>query len=141
MATVKQKLALKKVVENHGNVSRAMLDAGYDPTTAKNPKNLTESKAWAEMMDNLLPDEKILLRHFESLDATKIFSSHTEPDKEVPDNQTRLKAVELAYKVKGKMKTESRTNVQVNIPTFNVMSEDAKQQLEKLYDRPDRKDD
>lgn len=42
---------------------------------------------------------------------------------------------------KRQFKSENQTNVQVNIPTFNVMSEDAKQQLEKLYDRPDRKDD
>lgn len=50
MATIKQKKAFDKVVENHGNVSRAMLEVGYDPTTAKNPRNLTQSKGWKEIM-------------------------------------------------------------------------------------------
>lgn len=51
MATIKQKIALEKLVENHGNVSQAMIEAGYDETTAKNPKNLTESKGFKELLD------------------------------------------------------------------------------------------
>lgn len=35
----------------------------------------------------------------------------------------------------------NQTNVQVNMPTFNVMSEEAKKQLEELYAGSDRKDD
>ena len=50
MATEKQKKALDKLVENRGNVSKAMRDAGYDDTTAKNPKNLTESKGYKELL-------------------------------------------------------------------------------------------
>ena len=42
MATLKQKAAIGKVIENRGNMGRAMLEAGYSPATAKNPKNLTE---------------------------------------------------------------------------------------------------
>jgi len=49
MATIKQKKALDKVIENRGNVSRAMMDVGYQPATAKNPKNLTESIGWKEL--------------------------------------------------------------------------------------------
>ena len=50
MATKKQKLALNKIVENRGNVSRAMREAGYNATTAKNPKNLTDSKGYKELL-------------------------------------------------------------------------------------------
>lgn len=113
MATIKQQKAIENVVENHGNVSRAMLDAGYDATTAKNPKNLTESKAWTELMEEYLPDDKILEVHAKGLEATKIHTSHTEPDKEIVDHPTRLKAVELAYKIK--RKTEGNVNIQVNV--------------------------
>lgn len=59
MATLKQKLAVEKLVENHGkSVSGAMRAAGYDPDTAKNPKNLTESKGFKELMEKagLTPD-------------------------------------------------------------------------------------
>lgn len=50
MATIRQKKAVDNLVENRGNVSLAMKDAGYDLTTAKNPKNLTESKGFQELM-------------------------------------------------------------------------------------------
>jgi len=49
MATIKQKLALKKITENHRSVSAAMREAGYSPNTACKPKNLTESKSWQEL--------------------------------------------------------------------------------------------
>ena len=40
MATEKQKQAIENIVENRGNVSKGMRDAGYAEKTAKNPKNL-----------------------------------------------------------------------------------------------------
>lgn len=101
--TIKQKKAIENVVENGGNVSRAMLDAGYSPATAKTPQKLTETKAWTELMEDYLPDDKLLAKHQEALEATKIHGSLTEPDREVPDIPTRLKAVELGYKLKRKM--------------------------------------
>lgn len=60
MATLKQKMAVKKIVENRGNVSKAMVEVGYDEDTAKNPKNLTDSKGYKELLDELLPDDFIL---------------------------------------------------------------------------------
>jgi len=50
MATIKQRVAVDNLVENRGNISQAMLKAGYDPTTAKNPKNLTESVGFKEIL-------------------------------------------------------------------------------------------
>jgi hypothetical protein len=61
MPTIKQKKALNRIVENRGNVSKSMIEAGYDETTAKNPKNLTESKGWQELISKIKDDE-ILLR-------------------------------------------------------------------------------
>lgn len=61
MATTKQRRAFDKLVENRGNVSRAMLDAGYDPVTAKNPKNLTDSKAFREICEEYGLTDKLLL--------------------------------------------------------------------------------
>lgn len=59
MATEKQKAVARKIVETHGSVSGAMRSVGYKDKTAKNPKNLTESKGWAELMDQYYPDDKI----------------------------------------------------------------------------------
>lgn len=46
MATRKQAIAAKKLVENGGNVGDAMRKAGYSPATAKTPSKLTESKGF-----------------------------------------------------------------------------------------------
>ena len=67
MPTIRQKKAFKRVVENHGNVSRAMLEVGYDPTTAKNPKNLTDSAGWKELMDEYMSDSELAKKHREQV--------------------------------------------------------------------------
>lgn len=121
MPTNKQKIVAKDLMENHGKpISQAMLDAGYDATTAKNPSNLTNSIGWQELMDKYLPDDLVLDTHKAGLEATKQLSvrggrdANAESDDfiEVPDHPTRLKAVELAYKVK--RKTEGNVAIQVN---------------------------
>ncbi len=48
MSTLKQRMALENIVENHGNIGQAMIDAGYSETTAHNPSNLTNSKGYIE---------------------------------------------------------------------------------------------
>jgi hypothetical protein len=58
MATFKQKKAINLMVENRGNVSKAMRDAGYSPATAENPDKLTKSQGFKELMEEagLTPD-------------------------------------------------------------------------------------
>lgn len=58
--TIKQKRAIELAVENGGNVSKAMRDAGYSPATAKNPDKLTGTSTWAELMEAYLPDDMLL---------------------------------------------------------------------------------
>lgn len=72
MATERQKKAIELVVENRGNVSKAMRDAGYAEKTAKNPKNLTESDAWKELMDKHLSDKELADKHRELLNSTRL---------------------------------------------------------------------
>ena len=52
MSTIKQKLAIEKTVENGGNVTQAMRDAGYASATINNPSNLTQSKGFKEILAN-----------------------------------------------------------------------------------------
>lgn len=100
--TIKQTLTAQKVLESNGMkpVSEAMLEAGYPPSTAKNPQQLTKSKGWKELMDKYLPDDKLLKKHDEALEATK-WNDFTGEREE--DHQVRLKAVELGYKLKKKL--------------------------------------
>lgn len=111
-------MAVKKLVENGGNVSAAMREAKYKVTTARTPSKLTKSKAFPELLEKYLPDEKLLETHSEVLDAMKVVSAvKTSRDAgadsndfiEVPDIPTRLRGVELGYKIKGKLNTGGQT--------------------------------
>jgi len=88
MATLKQKLAVGKLVENGGNVSRSMLDAGYTPATASTPQKLTNSKGFQELIEKYLPDDKILGALGEDIDRKP---------------QNRTPELTLAAKIKGMM--------------------------------------
>lgn len=110
MTSIKQKKALKLAVENGGNISKAMREAGYSPQTAKNPKKLTESKAWQDLMSEYLDDEELARVHKEGLNAVKKEHKIVDRDESgspiydfvnVDDYATRHKYLETAYKLKG----------------------------------------
>lgn len=111
MATDKQKKAIANVVENHGNVSKAMLDAGYTPASAKNPKNLTQSQAFQAYMHKAgLTDEKLVSVLRDGLDANKTIVMGKESSESFvdiqPDHPTRHKFLETALKIRGVGKEE-----------------------------------
>ena len=60
MATVKQQLAFKKTMENNGNVSRSMREAGYSRNHAKNPQSLINSKGFQEMLEKYISKKRII---------------------------------------------------------------------------------
>lgn len=119
-------------------VSRAMLEAGYPPTTAKNPQQLKRSKAWKELMEDHLSDKNLGKKHEALLEAATLeqvrFDAQDSDESIVgiiselpgyklihirydyindklekkvayvkaPDNQTQEKALDKAYKLKGR---------------------------------------
>lgn len=90
MATEKQKAAVDNLVENRGSsVSGAMRKAGYDETTAKNPKNLTESVGFKELCEQYGLTDNLLL------------SSLVEDIKK--KEQNRKAELELGFKIKGRL--------------------------------------
>lgn len=110
VATVKQQQAIANVVENGGNVSKAMRDAGYSEATAKTPQKLTESKAFTDaMIEAGITDNKLATVLSEGLEATKVISAvvgknadeKTMDFIDVPDHPTRHKFLETALKIKG----------------------------------------
>lgn len=50
---MKQKKVVHRIIENHGNISKSMREVGYSENTAINPKNLTESKGFKEICNNI----------------------------------------------------------------------------------------
>lgn len=75
------------MVENGGNASKAMVDAGYSPNTAKTPSKLTESKGYLEMLDKFGLTEELIL------------TSLVEDIKSKPGN--RKAELELGVKIRG----------------------------------------
>lgn len=48
---LRQKKAIQTLVEKGGSVGSAMREAGYSPKTALNPKKLTETQAFKDIVD------------------------------------------------------------------------------------------
>ena len=117
---------IKKVfvekLENVGKpLGQIMRENGYAENTADNPDHVTKSKSWEMLMDEYIPESLIAETHKEAFSATRVISAMN-PGKQangatadfidVPDWQTRMKATELGYKVRGKLidKADLTTN-------------------------------
>lgn len=96
MATLKQKKAFDNVVENGGNVSKAMIEANYSPATAKTPQKLTESKGWSELcIENGLTDDFLVKALVDDI-------------KKKP--QDRKAELELGFKIVGRLNERQESN-------------------------------
>ena len=105
MPTYKQKLAYEKTVENRGHIGLAMKAAGYGKTDTT---NLTKSKGWKELMTKHLDDRKLAKKHEQLLNDDK--------------SEIQIKALDLAYKVKGKIQDTSLQETKQTIVNFNFFS-------------------
>ena len=142
--TNKQLLAFQKSLENGGNMAQAMKAAGYKDATINNPTNLTESDGWVMLMEIFTPDEKLMLKTAEGLEANKQLSTrpifkkdaptsqsarelpaangNTDDFIEVPDYAVRHKYLETALKLKGRLKKDGDINVDGNNIQINVVA-------------------
>ena len=114
--TNKQAVVIKEVLDNPSiSMRKAMIRAGYSRNTIVDPSNVTNSIAWKQIMQKYLPDHKLFKKHEEALGATKWndFTGEREADHSI-----RLRAVEMAYKLKGHSIDGGVSNTQVNI-TFD----------------------
>ena len=84
------KKVFNKIIENNGNVSKSMRDVGYSPKTAKNPRNLIESKGF-----QMLCEERGL---------TDIFLVDALVEDIKIKKQNRKAELELGFKIKGRLK-------------------------------------
>ncbi|MDH4127327.1 MAG: hypothetical protein OEV44_01140 [Spirochaetota bacterium] len=121
MATIKQRKAVKKILENHGNVSKAMRESGYSKNTAKNPKELTESKGYLEIFNELISDDTLSKKHRQLLED---------------DNAgIQIKALDLAYKVKGDYAPEKKQTVNLNMNTEIKNSQESRDLVEEYEEK------
>lgn len=77
MATIKQKRAVDKTLENLGSDSPKTMgtilkESGYADTIAENPQIITTSKGFKELLEEALPDSLLTERHKELLNSTHL---------------------------------------------------------------------
>lgn len=101
--TKKQKEAFDKMVENGGNITKAMRDVGYSENTINTPQKLTESKGW-----ELLCKEHGLTEDF-------LVKALVEDIENKPKN--RVQELNLGFKIVGRLneKPEGNKTLIVNI--------------------------
>lgn len=102
-ASAKARKVAKAVIEKGHSVGKAMRDAGYSKTYANNPQSFKKKKSWQELLDKYLQPEKIAQVHAAQLDAEDGYGE--------PDNAARLRAVDMAYKLRGSYAPEQTTVV------------------------------
>jgi hypothetical protein len=101
MATFRQKKAIKEVVGNGGNITKAMIKAGYSPETANTPSKLTKSKGFLELCDELGLTDTLLVESLVSDIKGKPLNRHNE--------------LSLMAKLKGKL--TDKVNMEIKSPT------------------------
>lgn len=124
MVSAKQKKAVDIAVENGGNMSQAMIRAGYSPNTAKTPQKLTESRGFAELMEEAGITDSLMLKTLkEGLTAEKVVvvgNAESAFADVQPDHQNRHKFLETAIKLKGYNKdTPTGNTFLINNANFN----------------------
>jgi len=156
MPTLRQQTVIKKMVENGGkSVSKAMVEAGYSKSMAKNPQKLTNSLGWSELIEKYLPIESTLKAHkgllfaksvkhysfsksMDDGDIRKIFNGsdskvvkiiNTKTSKIVyvleTDSNSVLHALDLTYRIRGSYKA---IKLELEDP-FSQMSDEELQQI------------
>jgi hypothetical protein len=116
MDSLKAELVVKSLVEKRGSVSAAMREAGYSAATAKNPKNLTKTKTFTDLLEKYLPDRHLFKKHTEFLNTPRRIRSYKKGDLVEETEETdpsAVKALDMAYKLKGKYAATTNNNVLV----------------------------
>jgi hypothetical protein len=113
---IRQKKLASNLSANIRSRKQAMIKSGYSKSYAASA-HIKNTKSWQELMNKYLPDDEVLAEHRAGLHATKPIGAlvlikkdgeketvykDNEGMIEVDDTTTRLKAVEMAYKLKGK---------------------------------------
>jgi hypothetical protein len=107
MSTPRQRLAVKKLVENGRGetVGKTLVKAGYSKNTAIAPTKVTKSKGFIEAMEEA------------GLTDTFLNKCLQEDIKGKPRN--RKAELELAYKLKGRLKDEKQeVEIKINLTSY-----------------------
>lgn len=110
MASLKQRKATQKMVENGGNASAAMRYAGYSEKSINNPSSLTQSKGFRAILEA------------SGLTETLVASALVEDIKKKPQN--RAKELALASDILGMRKQETIVQQAVVTSVYQIEARD-----------------
>jgi len=100
--TRRQEKAFKIKMEKGGTMGEILRETGYSPTVIKSPSKVTHTKGWKELMDKYLPEDKLVDKHNYLLDNER-------------KEETQVKALDMAYKLRNKYPKENVTAIQINV--------------------------
>lgn len=100
----KQELYLRDRVVNGGKHTKGQSAemAGYSKAVAKSPQQKIEkTKSFQQLLTRYCPDEMLQQKLIEGLNSNKVLINNKgEITGEIPDNSNRLKALDIALKLK-----------------------------------------
>lgn len=134
--TTKQATAITKMVENGGNISRAMVDAGYSENTAHTPSKLTNSPAVQEAIR--ITNEQLAIKYELTIDEAYRLIADAKTAEKVnmvtgeitPDHTTRLKVATMIMKLheleelsllKGNPQTKTILKIDANMDDVELL--------------------
>lgn len=71
---LQHKKVFKELAENGGSLRKAIKAAGYSQETADTPSKITKSKSWKALLEEYLPESKLLAVHDKQLNSYKLNS-------------------------------------------------------------------
>jgi len=98
--------------------------AGYSPSAVKRTNKLTETDGWHELMAKHLPDSALAKKHRELLNKREYITIDGDSEDIGPETQAVSKALDMAYKLKGRYSDESREGNKTLI--INISGQSAK---------------
>ncbi len=142
--TLRQKQAFTEMVGNGGNKAKALREVGYSPAVVNNPQKVTESKGWKQLEEEYFPLDQIaevqaivlkakryiyLDEEYEHEIKSKdgnVIGTETRIRKvqtEVDDIQNLIKALDIAYKVRGMYPKEQKGDLNINVFSLADLAE------------------
>lgn len=130
MASLKQKLLAKEILVNRGkSIGKAMRKVGFSKAYAKNPAQLEKTKSWKDLMNKFISEEKLAKLHSEQLSATKTQPISKFSYGKTPDNDARLRALDLGYKLRGRYAAEK---IDIKSKYGDLSNKDLAEKINKL---------
>ena len=114
------KKAFRLIVSENVRKGEALRESGYSESTSLRPKQVTETKAWQELANKELPDDKLLIKHNQLLEDEK--------------SEVQIKALDMAYKVKGNYAPDKLETKSVSL-NFDVKIDSKKAKLIEKFEK------